>query len=171
MGDLAAAYPRCTRTRGNQCGPLAPRFRYETLITFHPQLAPVPSRQVLIMLAQETEPCGSVRLTRSLKHPRDARNNKGTPARQFQPRALRRAGFIDGSDPAYPGPRSRPRTGRRRLVSIDRSGGDRGDKRNRDDSACDWSSNFQLLRPQPHPRPRRPDRQQQHRRRRPQPLQ
>ena len=38
-------------------------------------------------------------MTRSLKHPRDARNNKGTPARQFQPRALRRAGFIDGSDP------------------------------------------------------------------------
>jgi hypothetical protein len=32
--------------------------------------------------------------------PRDACNNKGTPARQFQPRALRRAGFIDGSDPA-----------------------------------------------------------------------
>jgi hypothetical protein len=52
-----------------------------------------------IMLAQETEPRGSVRLTRSLKHPRDARNNKGTPARQFQPRALRRASFIDGSDP------------------------------------------------------------------------
>jgi hypothetical protein len=63
------------------------------------------------MLAQETGPYGSVRLTRSLKHPQDARNNKGTPARQFQPRALRRAGFIDGSDPAYPGPRSRPRTG------------------------------------------------------------
>jgi hypothetical protein len=55
-----------------------------------------------IMLAQETEPCGSVRLTRSLKHPRDARNNKGTPARQFQPRALRRASFIDAPDPAYP---------------------------------------------------------------------
>jgi hypothetical protein len=52
------------------------------------------------MLAQETEPCGSVRLTCSLKHPRDARNNKGTPPRQFQPRALRRPGFIDGSDPA-----------------------------------------------------------------------
>jgi hypothetical protein len=28
------------------------------------------------------------------------RNNKGTPARQFQSRALRRPSFIDGSDPA-----------------------------------------------------------------------
>jgi hypothetical protein len=53
---------------------------------------------VFIVLAQETEPCGSVRLTRSLKHPRDARNNKETPARQSQPRALRRPGFIDGSN-------------------------------------------------------------------------
>ena len=41
--------------------------------------------------------------------------------------ARRRAGFIDGSDPACPGPQRRPRTGRRRLVSIDCSGGDRGD--------------------------------------------
>ncbi len=108
MGDLAAAYPRGTRTRGNQCGPLGPRFRYETLDNLPSAARTSPSRQVFIMLAQETEPCGSVRLTRSLKHPRDARNNKGTPARQFQPRTLRRAGFIDCSDPAYLGPRLAP---------------------------------------------------------------
>jgi hypothetical protein len=46
-----------------------------------------------------------------------------------------------------PGPRQRPRTGRRRFFSIDRSGDDRGDKRSRDDSACDWSWNFRLPRP------------------------
>jgi len=33
---------------------------------------------------------------------------------------------------ANPELRRRPRTGPRRLVSIDRSGGDRGDKRSRD---------------------------------------
>ena len=171
MGDLAAAYPRGTRTRGNQMRTIwGPDFVMKLWITFHPQLVQRLAGR-FIMLAQETEPCGSVRLTRSLKHPRDARNNKGTPTRQFQPRALRRAGFIDGSDPAYPGPRSRLRTAGRRLVSIDRSGGDRGDKRSRDDSACDWSSNFQLLRPQPHPRPRRPDRRQRPPQPRPQLLQ
>ena len=58
-----------------------------------------------------------------------------------------------------------------RLVSIDRSSGDRGDKRSRDDSACDWSWNFRLLRPQLHPPPRRPDRQQQPRQPHPEPLQ
>ena len=46
-----------------------PDFVMKLWITFHPALAPVPSRQVFIMLAQETEPCGSVRLTRSLRHP------------------------------------------------------------------------------------------------------
>ena len=46
-----------------------PDFVMKLWITFHPQLALAPSRQVFIMLAQETEPCGSVRLTRSLKHP------------------------------------------------------------------------------------------------------
>ena len=29
------------------------------------------------------------------------RNNKGTPARQFQSRALRRPSFIYGSDPSW----------------------------------------------------------------------
>ena len=33
-----------------------PDFVMKLWITFHPQLAPVPSRQVFIMLAQETEP-------------------------------------------------------------------------------------------------------------------
>jgi hypothetical protein len=45
-----------------------PDFVMKLWIAFHPQLAPAPSRQVFIMLAQETEPCGSVRSTRSLKH-------------------------------------------------------------------------------------------------------
>jgi len=40
--------------------------------------------------------------------------------------APRRAGFIDGTDSAYPELQRRPRTERRRFVSIDRSGGDRG---------------------------------------------
>jgi hypothetical protein len=49
-----------------------PDFVMKLWITFHPQLAPAPSRQVFIMLAQQTQPCGSVRLTHSLKHPRGA---------------------------------------------------------------------------------------------------
>ena len=39
-----------------------PDFVMKLWITFHPPLAPVPSRQVFIMLAQETGPSGSVRL-------------------------------------------------------------------------------------------------------------
>ncbi len=64
-----------------------------------------------------------------------------------------------------PGPDERPRTGRRRSISI-RSGGsdDRDDRRSRDGSSfCDWSRNFRL----PLPRPRRPGRRQQPRRSRP----
>src|SRR3984957_5641750 len=57
---------------------------------------------------------------------------------------------------ANPELQRRPRTGRRRLVSIDRSGGDRGDKRSRDDSVYDWSWNFPLPPPQPPPRPPQP---------------
>jgi len=62
------------------------------------------------------------------------------------------------------GPDGRPRTGHRRSISI-RSGGsdDRGDRRSRDGSFCDWSRNFRL----PLPRPRRPGRRQQPRRSRP----
>jgi hypothetical protein len=86
------------------------------------------------------------------------RQPRQSKSRQFRVGAVALRGNFD---PANPGPRRRPRTGRRRLVSIDRSGGDRGDKRSHDDSACDWSWNFRLLRPR---RPRRPDRQQQHRR-------
>jgi hypothetical protein len=40
-----------------------PDFVMKLWKTFHPQRAPVPSRQVFIMLARETDPCGSVRLT------------------------------------------------------------------------------------------------------------
>ena len=64
-----------------------PDFVMKLWITFHPQLAPVPSRQVFIMLAQETEPCGSVRLARSLKHPL----RRSLPSNLSQPGISRRA--------------------------------------------------------------------------------
>ena len=119
-----------------------PDFVMKLWITFHPQLVQ--------RLAGGCLSCSPRKLSHAVQFgwralgstPATHVTIKGI-ARQFHPRALRRAGFIDGSDPAYPGPRFQPRTGRRRLVSIDRSGGDRGDKRSRDDSACDWSSNFQ----------------------------
>ena len=69
MGDLAAAIPDALELVATNADHWRPDFVMKLWITFHPQLAPVPSRQVFIMLAQETEPCGSVRSTRSLKHP------------------------------------------------------------------------------------------------------
>ena len=63
------------------------------------------------------------------------------------------------SDRANLGPRRRLRTRRRRSVSIDRSGDsgdDRGDRRSRDGSFCDWSLSFRLPRPRRLLRPLRP---------------
>jgi hypothetical protein len=62
-----------------------PDFVMKLWIPFYSQLAPMPSRQVFIMPAHETERCGSVRLTRSLKHPLTQFVEQFEPARDWSP--------------------------------------------------------------------------------------
>jgi hypothetical protein len=62
-----------------------PDFVMKLWKAFHPRLASVPNRQEFIMLARETEPCGSVRLTRSLKHPPTRFPEQFEPAWDWSP--------------------------------------------------------------------------------------